>query len=75
MPSFADALAEVEQTAGRALLVDQIIDQLDAKDAAALVVALNGNLSSAKVSKALAAIGHTVGEGAINKWRERNGAR
>jgi len=73
--TFAQALAEVEHSGGRKLVVDVIIDALDVDDSAMLVQALHGPLSSLKLSKALGAIGHDVGEGAINKWRERNGAR
>ena len=73
--TFAQALAEVEQTGGRKLVVDQIIDALSDTDSEALVQALHGPLSSVKVSKALKAVGYEVGEGAINLWRERNGAR
>ena len=75
MVSLAEALNEVEQTGGRQLVVDRILDDMSDDDADLLRQYLAGPLASARIAKALKAVGHQCGEGAINLWRERNGAR
>lgn len=75
MGSLAEALAEVESSGGRKLLVDEIMDILDKADRATLDEALRSTLSADKVAAALKRSGHKCGSGAIRNWRGVNVAR
>ena len=70
--TLEQALADAQQGGGRRLVVDVILDTMDDNDRAVLLAALAGPMPSARLSRALEAVGHTVGEGALNTWRARN---
>lgn len=71
---FADALEDVQRSAGRMLKADIVLSEQKPKDRDALEEAFrNPTLAPAMISKACRSMGVQLSEGAIRNWRAANG--
>jgi len=74
MSKFDDALKSSILKSGQPLMVDVVLNDLDAADKKSFDAALRDKkYNAALITRALRSMGYTISSGAINNWRVRNG--
>jgi prolyl-tRNA editing enzyme YbaK/EbsC (Cys-tRNA(Pro) deacylase) len=74
--SLTEALAAAAaEQPSQARLVETLLASLPKGEAAALVSAMESQMSAKRIAAAMTAAGYPMGRGAIEGWRNRNAAR